>query len=88
MFEIADINDVSTEYTSKIYFPFLYQDQIEDIEELDSKRGKLIQTTTEKLTPETERNFDNVNMFYNIFQNHKPSQIFTQNTIQVALAQL
>jgi hypothetical protein len=85
VFEIADINDVSSEYTSKIYYPFLYQDQIEDIDELETNRNKLIRATTEKLTPETERNFDNINMFYNIFQNHKPSQFFSQNMLQTGI---
>jgi len=88
VFEIAGINDVSTEYTSKIYYPFLYQDQIENLEELEDNRSKLIRATTEKLTLETERNFDNINMFYNIFQNHKPSQVFSQNMLQTGIKYL
>jgi hypothetical protein len=85
VFEIADINDISTEYTSKIYFPFLYQEQIEDIEELDTNRNKLIIATNEKLTPETERNFDNINMFYSIFQNQQPSKFFSKNMLQTGI---
>ena len=85
VFEVGDINDVSSEYSSKIYYPFLYQEQIEDIEELEANHNKLIRETTEKLTPETERNFNNINMFYNIFQNHSPSQIFSQNMSQTGI---
>ena len=56
VFEIADINDVSSEYTSKIYYPFLYKDNISSLDELDENRSKMIVFTSEKLTPDTERN--------------------------------
>ena len=49
-------------------------------DELKTKSSKLIASTSEKLTSETERNFNNVNMFYNIYQNHKPSELFSQKT--------
>ena len=80
VFEIADINDVSTEYTSKIYFPFLYQDNISSLEELETKHSKLIASTSEKLTPDTERNFENVDMFYNVYERQKTSDKFSENT--------
>ena len=70
VFKISEINDISSEYSSKIYFPFLYQLQIENIEELNENKSKLMETTLEKLTPETQRNFDNVNIFYDIFQKY------------------
>ena len=79
VFEIAEINDISPEYTSKVYFPYLYQAQIENLEDLEANHNKLISATVEKLTPEAERNFDNVDMFYNIFQTQKPSNNFSQN---------
>lgn len=79
VFEMATINDISSEYTSKIYFPFLYQDNIDTIEELDTKRSKLIAATSEKITSDTERNFDNINMFYNVFEQKKTSTIFSEN---------
>ena len=85
VFEVADINDISTEYTSKIYFPFLYQDQIENIEDLESNHNKLNALTSEKLTPETERSFNNINMFYDIYQNHKVSNVFSHNLLQTGI---
>ena len=85
VFEIAQKNDISTEYTSKIYFPFLYQDQIETLEKLNTNRNKLITTTIEKLNPDTERNFNNINMFYNINKNHNTSNIFSQNVNQTGI---
>ena len=80
VFEIADINDVSTEYTSKIYYPFLYKDNISSLEELDTNRSKLIVATKETLTPDIERSFENVNMFYNVYEKQKPSTKFSENT--------
>jgi hypothetical protein len=80
VFEIADINDISTENTSKIYFPFLYQDNITSLEELDTKHSKLIASTSEKLTPDTERNFENVDMFYDVYNKQKKSDKFSENT--------
>jgi hypothetical protein len=79
VFEIANINEVSSEYTSKIYFPFLYQDQIISLDDLETKRTKLIASTSEKLTPDTERSFENIDMFYNVFQKQKPSNKFSEN---------
>lgn len=80
-----DINDVSSKYTANIYYPFLYNAQIENIEELDSKRSKLISETLEKLTPQTEKNFENINLFHSIFQNHTPTEIFSQNMSQTGI---
>ena len=85
VFEVAEINKISSEYTSKIYFPFLYEKQIENIEVLDSKRNKLIEETNEILNPETERSFENINMFYNIFQKSNKSDIFSQNMSQTGI---
>ena len=83
--DVFKIADISSEYTCKIYFPFLYQAQIENLEELDIIRNKLITETNEKLTPETKRNFDNINMFYNILQNHSQSNVFSQNMSQTGV---
>ena len=80
VFEIADINDVSSEYTSKIYFPFLYKDNISSLDELDENRSKMIASTSEKLTPDTERNFENIDMFYNIYERQTQSNKFSENT--------
>ena len=80
VFEIADINDVSSEYTSKIYFPFLYKDNISSLDELDDNRSKMIASTSEKLTPDTERNFENIDMFYNIYERQTQSNKFSENT--------
>ena len=71
--------DVSIEYTCKIYFPFLYQDNIDTIEKLDGKRDKLIEDTSNKLTPDVEKGFESIDMFYDVFQNQMPSKKFSEN---------
>jgi len=88
VFELGEINDISNEYTAKIYFPFLYQDNINSTEELDKKREKLIENTSEKLTANTEKNFENIDMFYNIFDKKKQSTIFSENPRQTGITSL
>jgi hypothetical protein len=70
--------DVSIEYTCKIYFPFLYQDHIDTIDKLDENRDKLIEYTSNKLTPDVEKGFESIDMFYNVFQNKTPSNRFSE----------
>jgi hypothetical protein len=85
VFEIADINDISSEYISKIYFPFLYQDKIDTLDKLNAKRHALIEGTEAKLSPETERSFENINMFYNVFEQKKPSTKFSENPLKTGI---
>ena len=80
VFEFTNVTDVSSEYTSKIYYPFLYQDNINSLEELDIKRSNLIKDTLEKLSPDTQRNFDNIDMFYNIYEKKTSTEKFSENT--------
>ena len=79
VFEVSEINDISIDYTCKIYYPFLYQDKINSLESLRENRNKFIKSTLEKLTPSTEITFDNINMFYDVFKYKKPSAKFNEN---------
>jgi len=79
VFESGNNNDISTEYTSKIYFPFLYKDNVDTLEELETKQSKLIEETSLKLTSDTKKNFENIDMFYDVFNNQKPSNEFSEN---------
>ena len=79
VFESGNNNDISTEYTSKIYFPFLYKDNIDTLEELEKSQSKLIEATSLKLTSDTKKNFENIDMFYDVFNNQKPSNNFSEN---------
>jgi hypothetical protein len=77
--DVFKVSNISSKYTSKIYYPFLFQDHIETSEQLDDRRRELVNQTNEKMTPDTTRNFNNINMFYDIFNKHKDSQAFSQN---------
>jgi hypothetical protein len=88
VFSFVDVNDLQGEYVTKLYYPFLYQDKINTSEELDLNRGKLIEATSEKLTTNTERNFENIDMFYDVFRYRKPSSKFSENLRQTGIVSL
>jgi hypothetical protein len=75
---VNEKTDVSIEYTCKIYYPFLYQDRIDTIDKLDETRDKLIQDTSNKLTPDVEKGFESIDMFYDVFKNKKSSNRFSE----------
>ena len=77
--------DISFEYTCKIYFPFLYQDNINTIEKLDTRRDKLIGDTSNTLTHDVEKGFESIDMFYNIFQHQLPSKKFSEKTANTGI---
>jgi len=79
VYELADINDISSEYSAKIYYPFLYKDNIDTLDKLDKEKSKLIENTNVLLSSSVQRNFENVSMFYNIFETKKSSDNFSLN---------
>ncbi len=80
VYELADINDLSTEYSAKIYFPFLFREGVDDADELEKKRDKLIESTEAMLTNSVQRNFKNVDLFYDVFETKKQSDKFSLNS--------
>ena len=69
----------TSEYTSKIYFPFLHKANIDTVAELDMVKDKLIQDTNFKLSANMERTFSNINMFYDVYKYlNQEQQIFSQ----------
>jgi hypothetical protein len=59
---------LSIKYSCKIYYPFLYRENIETIEKLQNNRNELIEATSNKLTKEVEKGFENIDMFYDVFR--------------------
>jgi len=60
-------NDISEQTTLKIYYPFLYNKNINTLEDLDRKREELLQST-KKIDNEKTRNlFKVIDMFYNVY---------------------
>jgi len=80
VFEVGDIEGSDTEYLSKIYYPFLYQDGIETIEELDVKRNTLITKSTEKINSyDTQRYLETIDMFYNMYKTKIQTNAMSEN---------
>ena len=78
VFSYCDTNNISLEYTSKIYFPFLYKQDIQTLEALDLKKQAMINETNKKIDL-SKRTFENIDLFYNIFKNKKPTDVFSIN---------
>ena len=78
VFKSMEPNKLSTEYASKIYYPFLYKANIDTVAKLETNRSALIKNTTDKLTKNTERIFENINMFYDVYKYKQPSNKFSQ----------
>lgn len=73
------------ELASKIYFPFLYSDDIENEDALDENRKQLIKFTLEKMTANTKKTFNNIHLFHQIYKNHSLSRHFSPNKRQTGI---
>jgi hypothetical protein len=67
--EYAISNDLSQESTIKIYYPYLLENNINNLEQLNSNREKLRVETEKMLTTNLQKNINNINLFYEIFNN-------------------
>lgn len=59
--------DVSQENTIKIYYPFLYNSNINTLEDLNDSEDKLLESNKKYLNDKTYDLFKTINMFYNIY---------------------
>jgi hypothetical protein len=81
----CETKDISQENTIKIYFPFLYKKNIDNLETLQTQQQTLITNSMEKITPEIIKGFQNISMFYNIYQEKEPSDFFSLNTFNTGI---
>ena len=80
VFEFSEKKGITTEYTSKIYYPFLYKEQIEGIEDLEGKQQQLYEETNNLVRKSsTISNISNVNMFYEIYKYRQSTELFSNN---------
>jgi hypothetical protein len=82
VFDNATKSQISQDHTSKIYFPFLYKENIIANTKLESRRNQMIEVTASKVS---ERNVENVNMFYDIFKQKMPSTKFAENMAKTGI---
>jgi hypothetical protein len=63
--------DVSQETTLKIYYPFIYNKNVNSIEDLERIREKLVQGNKKLMNEKTLNSFKTVDMFYEIYDLRK-----------------
>lgn len=71
-------NKLSSEITSKLYFPFLFRKNVASRETLTEQYQQLIDYTDMMLTEQLQKNIDRVQLFYDIFQNKTEELPYTE----------
>jgi hypothetical protein len=64
-------NDISEQTTLKIYYPFLYNKNINNLEDLDKKKEELLQSNKKLNNEKTHNLFKTIDMFYSIYDMRK-----------------
>ena len=63
----------------KLYYPFLYDKNINSLEDLDEKSPELLGKSDELLNEKTLSSYDKINMFYDIFNNTDNQSLTYEN---------
>jgi len=63
--------DISEETTIKIYYPFLYDRNINDLDGINKNRSKLIENNKKILNEKTFDSFKTIDMFYDVYKLRK-----------------
>jgi hypothetical protein len=67
----SEKNNTPQDLTLKIYYPFLYENNINNLEDLTSKQGELIKKNDKYLNDSTIDYFNTIDMFYDIYNLRK-----------------
>ena len=68
---IKEKGEVSEETTTKIYYPFLYNKNINGLEDLEKERPKLLESNKKVLNEKTLDTFKTIDMFYEVYNSRK-----------------
>ena len=63
--------DISEETTIKIYYPFLYEKNINNLDDIDNNKSKLLENNKKILNEKTLDTFKTIDMFYDIYSLRK-----------------
>ena len=63
--------EVSQETTIKIYYPFLYNKNINNLEELESKKDNLIENKKKIINEKIIESFKTIDLFYDVYNERK-----------------
>jgi len=72
----AKNKNLSQDITTNIYYPFLSNRNIHSYEELEQKKYELLEDNKRLLNKNTTDNFDNINLFYDIYKYKEPTKKF------------
>lgn len=78
VFNYNEEQGISTDYSCKIYFPFLYKNDIKSLDDLSENKNKLIQASLNKMDLNLKRYLKNIDLFYEIYKTRTPSKNFNQ----------
>jgi len=67
----AEKKGISEKYTTRIYFPFLWEKNITSLETLNSQKEALIESSEKLLNDNTLETFQSVDLFYDIYKEKK-----------------
>jgi hypothetical protein len=80
--------DISEETTMKIYYPFLYNKNIINLDQLENNRNKLIQSNKKVLNEKTVETFKTIDMFYDVYNLRKKELNYVNKGIKYIKAVL
>ena len=80
--EYVSRKDISEETTIKIYYPFLYNKNINTLEELDENKEKLIEGNKKIINEKSLELLKTIDMFYDVYQLKKTDLNYGQKGIK------
>uniref|UniRef100_A0A6C0LK88 Uncharacterized protein n=1 Tax=viral metagenome TaxID=1070528 RepID=A0A6C0LK88_9ZZZZ len=69
--ENSNNNGVPSDILLKIYYPFLYNKNIDTSEDLKTQQPELLEENSKLLNDKTINTFNTINMFYDVYNNRK-----------------
>ncbi len=80
--QYVDKQNISDSTTLKIYYPFLYNKNINSLEDLERKSIELVESNKKFINKDTNHSFDIINMFYNVYDMRKHELDYTSRGIK------
>ena len=80
--------DISEETTIKIYYPFLYEKNINNLDDIEKNKGKLLESNKKILNEKILESFKTVDMFYDIYKLRKSELNYANKGIKFIKAVL
>ena len=82
----VESKDISEQTTLKIYFPFLYNKNINSLEDLERNRNKLIDENKKFNNEKTMKSFNTISMFYDVYDLKKSELNYVKKGIKYVKA--